>query len=316
MRALYFDGSTARLVERPEPQPPDGWCIVRPRVAGICNTDLEILRGYMAFVGVLGHELVGTVVRGPDAWIGKRVVADINFACGHCSACERGLGRHCALRTVMGIAGAQGAFADSVPVPVCNLHEVPASVTDEDAAFCEPLAAAFEILEQVHVHARTRAIVLGDGKLGLLVAQVLHAAGADLTAVGKHPDKLAILERRGICTCSLDALGDRRAELVVDATGAASGFEQALRCVTPRGTIVLKSTVADPINLHLSRIVVDEVSVVGSRCGLFQPALRALAAGTVDVASLVSQVIPFERAEEALRLAAEKGAMKVLLSMR
>ena len=285
MRALVFEHSTASLTQRPDPELPQGWSLVRMRMAGVCNTDLEILKGYMAFEGILGHEMVGTVVRGPDPWTGKRVVADINFACGSCDACLRGLERHCPNRTVMGIAGAPGAFADLVAVPTQNLHEVPASVPDEAAVFCEPLAAAFEILEQVHVTSRTRALVLGDGKLGLLVAQVLHQAGCELQALGKHPEKLAILGRLGISSSTLDTWDGRQFDLVVDATGSVEGFQHALRAVRPRGTLVLKSTVADPFKLDLAPIVIHELTIVGSRCGTFQPALRALERGSVDVAS-------------------------------
>jgi len=316
MRALVFEHSAASLTTRPAPALPDGWSLVRLNMAGVCNTDLEILKGYMAFEGILGHEMVGTVVRGPDPWTGKRVVADINFACGSCDACAKGLGRHCPNRTVMGIAGAPGAFADLVAVPTRNLHEVPASVPDEDAVFCEPLAAAFEILEQVHVTSRTRALVLGDGKLGLLVAQVLHQTGCEVRALGKHPEKLAILGRRGIATSTLDTWQPRPFDLVVDATGSVAGLQHALRAVRPRGTLVLKSTVANPFELDLAPIVINELTIVGSRCGTFEPALRALESKTIDVASLVAHTLPFDRAEEALRLASRPGALKVLMDMR
>lgn len=316
MRALVFERSSASLTQRPAPDVPEGWSLVRLHMAGVCNTDLEILKGYMAFEGILGHEMVGTVVRGPDPWPGKRVVADINFACGSCEACARGLGRHCPNRTVMGIAGAAGAFADLVAVPTRNLHEVPASVPDEAAVFCEPLAAAFEILEQVHLTSHTSVLVLGDGKLGLLVAQVMFQAGCDLLALGKHPEKLAILSRRGIPACTLDAWNGRKVDVVVDATGSVEGFQHALRAVRPRGTLVLKSTVAEPFKLDLAPVVINELTITGSRCGTFQPALRALQSNSVDVTSLIGHVLPFERAEEALRLAASPGALKVLMDWR
>lgn len=313
MRALCFDGTTAAVKDRPEPEPRPGWAVVDVRVAGVCNTDLEICRGYMGFTGVLGHELVGVVSQGPDAWRGKRVVSEINFACGACGMCARGLGRHCPSRTVMGIVGADGAMAERIAVPVANLHEVGEGVSDEAAVFAEPLAAAFEILEQVHVIAATRCTVLGDGKLGLLIAQVLHQAGADVLAVGKHADKLAILSRRGVRTALLADWDRAQADLVVEATGTAAGLEMAIAATVPRGTLVLKSTVADRSSLHLAPIVIHEIRVVGSRCGSFQPALRALEARCVDTASLVSATVPLARADEALRRAGEPGARKVLI---
>lgn len=313
MRALCFDGTIARVLDRPEPEARPGWAIVDVRVAGVCNTDLELVRGYMGFSGVLGHELCGVVAEGPAAWKGKRVTSEINFACGACEMCERGLGRHCPTRTVMGILGADGAMAERVAVPVANLHEVAGSVSDEAAVFAEPLAAAFEILEQVHVTAATSCTVLGDGKLGLLIAQVLHQAGAPVLAVGKHEDKLAILAKRGVRTALLRDWDRAQAQLVVEATGTAAGLELAIAATRPRGTLVLKSTVADKSSLHLAPIVIHEISVVGSRCGSFPPALRALEARSVDTASLVSETFPLARADEALRRAAEPGVRKVLI---
>ena len=313
MRALVYDGATARILDRPAPSLAPGMALVRMIRAGICNTDLEIVRGYMGFRGVLGHELFGEVVEGPDAWRGQRVAAEINFACGACEACKSGLGRHCPTRSVMGILGADGAFAELVAVPVANLHAVPAGVSDDAAAFLEPLAAAFEILEQVHVRPGLACTVLGDGKLGLLAAQVLHQAGARVLAVGKHAEKLAILARRGIATVTLDAWTAAPADLVVEATGTAKGFAAAIAALRPRGTLVLKSTVADGVQLDLAPIVIHEITVVGSRCGSFAPAIRALETGSVDVMSLVSARFPLRDAAEALRCAAAGGTLKVLL---
>ena len=314
MRALCFDGTTASVKDCPEPEARPGWAVVDVRVAGVCNTDLELCRGYMGFTGILGHELVGVVSEGPDAWKGKRVVSEINFACGACEMCARGLGRHCPTRTVMGILGADGAMAERIAVPVANLHEVGDGVSDEAAVFAEPLAAAFEILEQVHVTAATRCTVLGDGKLGLLIAQVLHQAGARVLAVGKHADKLSILSGRGVRTVTLADWDRAQADLVVEATGTAAGLELAIAATRPRGTLVLKSTVADRSSLHLAPIVIHEISVVGSRCGSFPPALRALEARSIDTASLVSARYPLARADEALRRAAEPGVRKVLVT--
>jgi len=295
---------------------------VRVARAGICNTDLEIVKGYMAFRGVLGHELCGAVEEGPSAWKGRRVVAEINFACrAHdCSACATGLGRHCPRRTVMGIVGADGALAELVAVPVANLHAVPDVVSDDQAVFAEPLAAAFEILEQVDVSPGTRCVVLGDGKLGLLVAQVLFHAGARVLAVGKHADKLALLSRLGIET-HLYAGGSppiTQADMVVEATGSAGGFALAVSITRPRGTLVLKSTVAEPAKVDLAPLVIHEISVIGSRCGRFEPALAALERGArgaahgLDPSALVAARFPLEDAREALRAAAG-STLKVLV---
>jgi threonine dehydrogenase-like Zn-dependent dehydrogenase len=288
--------------------------VVRVRLAGLCNTDLEITKGYMGFTGVLGHEFVGTVDQGPADWVGKRVVGEINFACGSCSFCARGLRRHCPTRQVMGILGADGAFAEYVAVPLANLHRVPDEVSDETAVFTEPLAAAFEILEQVHLQPGTECVVLGDGKLGLLVAQVLFQAGARVLAVGRHEEKLAILRRRGIETVCGAQWNEAAADLVVEATGSAAGFGLALRVTRPRGTLVVKSTVTDTAALNLAQIVINEITLVGSRCGNFTPALRALEVGSVDVRPLISARLPLRAGIDALRLAAEPGVLKVLLT--
>lgn len=315
MRALVFDGSAARVgdVAPPEPADTDATAVVRVHLAGVCNTDLELVKGYMGFRGVLGHEFVGHVEEGPAPWRGRRVVGEINFACGRCESCARGLGRHCPQRRVMGIQEADGALAERVAVPVANLHAVPDAVPDALAVFTEPLAAAFEILEQVEVPRGTSCLVLGDGKLGLLVAQVLDAAGASVRAVGRHPEKLALLARRGIETVLERDWSPRPTELVVEATGTAAGFAAAVASTRPRGTLVLKSTVAEHPNLDLAPLVIHEIRVVGSRCGPFPPALAALAAGDVDVAPLVSERLPLARADAALERARARGALKILV---
>lgn len=287
---------------------------MRVRLAGVCRTDLELARGYMDFRGVLGHEFVGEVVAGPDDWIGRRVVAEINFGCGLCSACASGWQRHCPDRRVLGILRADGAMAEIVSVPLENLHAVPEGMADEAAVFAEPLAAAFEILDQVRISPGAPAVVLGDGKLGLLVAQVLAGAGARVLAVGRHRDKLAILARRGIEVALLDEWKRERADLVVEATGTAAGLEVALAATRPRGTLVLKSTVAEGAPLNLAPLVIDEINLVGSRCGRFAPALDSLRRGDVDVGSLIAAVLPLERGAEAFALAAQPGVLKVLLS--
>ncbi len=313
MRALVWDGSSARVVDHPEPSAGDEMALVRVHLAGVCNTDLEITKGYMGFRGVLGHELVGTVEAGPRDWRGKRVVCEINFACRECAICLSGLPRHCPERRVMGILDADGAFAEQIGVPVANLHAVPDGVSDETAVFAEPLAAAFEILDQVSVLPDTDCIVLGDGKLGLLVAQVLHGAGARVLAVGRHPEKLALLERRGIETQELSTWQPRRADLVVEATGRPEGFRLGVETTRPRGTLVLKSTLAESAPLDLAPLVIDEISVVGSRCGPFPPALRALETDRVSVEPLICARVPLREADEGLRLAARPGTLKVLI---
>ncbi len=313
MQALVLRGRQLALAQRPKPRPRPGWALVRVSCAGVCRTDLEIVRGYMGFQGVLGHEFVGRVVDGPPQWRGARVVAEINFACGCCGACRGGIARHCPRRRVMGISGADGAFAEYVSVPVRNLHQVPDEVPDECAVFVEPLAAAFEILEQVHIAPGARAVVLGDGKLGLLCAQVLTLAGARVLVVGKHESKLDIVRRRGIEAVGLSGWRQEPADVVVEATGRAEGFSIALGAVRPRGTLVLKSTVAGSVRADLAPLVIHEITLVGSRCGPFRPALQALEKGVVDVRSLVSARFPLARAKEAIAAAGKGGVLKVLI---
>ena len=313
MRALTWDGTSVRVEERDPPRLGPGMALVQVAVAGICNTDLELVRGYMGFRGTLGHEFVGTVSEGPAAWAGRRVVCEINFSCGTCGWCARGLGRHCPTRRVMGILDADGAFADVVAVPVANLHAVPDDVPDDVAVFAEPLAAAFEILEQVHVTSATDCLVLGDGKLGLLVAQVLHQAGTRVRLVGRHEAKLVIARRRGIEAVEESAWDRTQADLVVEATGSAAGLHAAIAATRPRGTLILKSTIADAVTLNCAPLVINEISVVGSRCGSFPPAVRALAGRGIDVTSLISARRPLTDGVAALQLAAQPGVLKVLL---
>jgi threonine dehydrogenase-like Zn-dependent dehydrogenase len=313
MRALVWDGSAPRVSDRTPPAADGDTAVVDVALAGVCNTDLEITKGYMGFRGVLGHEFTGTVRSGPPQWRGRRVVGEINFACRRCPTCARGLERHCPQRRVMGILAADGAFAEQVAVPVANLHAVPDHVPDAAAVFVEPLAAAFEILAQVPIESRMTCTVLGDGKLGLLVAQALATTGASVLAVGKHAAKLAVLSRRGIATALLDTWDHARADVVVEATGTAGGFALAAAATKPRGTLVLKSTVAHGAPLDLAPVVIDELTVVGSRCGPFAPALAALASGAVDVQPLIGARYALGDAVTAFEHAARPGTLKIVI---
>ena len=314
MRALHWDGRHLRLEQRyAAPSVGDGFALVRVRLAGICSTDLQIFKGYMDFAGVPGHEFVGEVAEGPAELTGKRVVGEINFACRTCDICRSGLPRHCPTRQVMGILNADGSFAEYMAVPVANLHIVPDTVADEEAVFTEPLAAAFEILEQVSVPSEAEIVVFGDGKLGLLCAQVLHQTGARVTLVGKHPDKLGFLSGVGIRTCLLADWKPSGADIVVEATGSEGGLALAMQTVRPRGTLVLKSTLATPHRLSLAPVVINEVSVVGSRCGVFAPALQALTDRRVRVSPLIDTIYPLDEGLAAVHHAAQPGVLKVLL---
>ena len=314
MRALYWDGAELRQDSTYHSPTRQGeTAIVKVHLAGICSTDLQIFKGYMDFRGVPGHEFVGAVSDGPAELIGKRVVGEINFGCGRCDFCHRDLGRHCPNRRVMGIVNADGAFAEYLAVPVANLHVVPESVSDEEAVFTEPLAAAFEILEQVQLNPGDEVLVLGDGKLGFLCAQALKLGSANITVVGKHPEKLKLIKQRGIRT---EPLGDWQGKLfdvVVEATGSPSGLELALGAMRPRGTLVLKSTIAGNHDASLAPLVINEITVIGSRCGPFAPALEALAEKIVSVTPLVEKVYPLADGLAAVAHAARPGSRKILL---
>jgi len=309
MRALRFEGGALRLAERERPEPRAGEVRVRTRLAGVCNTDLEIVRGYLGFEGTLGHEFVGEVVDGDPAWVGRRVCADINLACGECPTCAANDPHHCPSRTVLGIVGKDGAFADELTLPVRNLFEVPDAVSDEMAVFTEPLAAAYEILEQREV-VGAEVLVLGDGKLGLLCALALLGGGARVTVLGRHAEKLAIASDAGATTCFET---DARFDVVVEATGSPAGLAMAMDRVRPRGTIVLKSTFADMPKVDTNRLVIDEVQLLGSRCGPFDRALAALATGEVDPTPLISARRPLGEGVAAVELAKTRGTLKVLL---
>jgi threonine dehydrogenase-like Zn-dependent dehydrogenase len=314
MRGLWLEGGRRRLREDlPTPSPGPHEAIVRVAAAGICGTDLELARGYYPFAGVPGHEFVGRVEEAPDApaWVGKRVVGEINVACGECAECAAGRRTHCARRSVIGIRDRDGALAESVAVPIANLHEVPARVPDELAVFTEPTAAALEVQEQVAIGPDQRVGVIGPGRLGQLVARTLALTGCELRVAGRNADALAALARRGIVTGP--NLPDRWADVVVECTGHPDGLEQARRAVRPRGTIVMKSTYHGPAAVNLSPFVVDEITLVGSRCGPFAKALDLLASGRLDVSDLVTAVYPLAEAEEAFDAAARPGVLKVLV---
>jgi threonine dehydrogenase-like Zn-dependent dehydrogenase len=287
---------------------------IRTTLAGICNTDLEIVRGYAGFRGILGHEFVGVVDWAEDPTLmGRRVVGEINASCGGCATCRAGRPTHCRQRSTLGIRGRDGVLAELFWLPAGNLHLVPEHLSDEAAVFAEPLAAACEILEQVQIRPTDQVIVLGDGKLGLLVAQVLALTGCHLVAVGRHREKLAILEARGIPTRIAQPGDEDAADVVVECTGRAEGFEQANHLVRPRGTCVLKSTYHGLVEADLSRLVVNEVTLVGSRCGPFPPALRLLSRDLVDVESLIEAEYPLDDALAAFDHAGKRGALKVLV---
>jgi alcohol dehydrogenase len=317
MRAISFDQSLTFLPRAPEPNHADGDTLIRVRRAGVCSTDLEIVKGYMGFHGILGHEFVGEVVSSAQKdLVGQRVVGEINVVCGRCDLCLSGLANHCRNRTVVGILNRSGAFADFIRLPAINLHVVPKSVDDDQAVFVEPLAAAFQVLKQVKFDTKHWVTVLGDGRLGLLVAQVLRNAGCPVRVIGKHPEKLAMCEKWQVRARPLaDIVPRHDQDVVVDCTGSAEGFELAMTMVRPRGTIVLKSTVAKGKPLNLAPIVIDEITIVGSRCGPFREAIRALSEKAVDVASLIHKRMRIEQGVEALNIAARPGVLKVLLTM-
>lgn len=314
MNALVFDGHLNLDFDYPMPRVPEGESLVRVRRAGICNTDIEITKGYMNYHGVLGHEFVGVVEDGEME--GARVVGEINAYDGTCPTCRRGDVTHCPNRTTLGIVDRDGALAEFLTLPTHNLHRVPDAVSDAQAVFTEPLAAACEITDRVHIRPTDRVCVIGDGKLGLLCAQVLHLTGCDLLAVGRHVDKLMILKMRGIVTTTGPDSVRGTFDVVVDCTGQASGFELARRLLRPRGTLVLKSTFHGAQEMPFAPIVIDEISIVGSRCGPFEPALRLLEKSLVDVDSMLSAEYPIARGVEAFEAAATPGMLKVQITMQ
>jgi len=318
MKALVFDGKKLALSTVPSPRLRAGEALVKVHLAGICSTDLEIVRGYMSFRGIPGHEFVGTVVSASaKRFVGKRVVGEINLPCGRCAACKTGFGRHCASRGVIGISGRNGAFAEYLALPVKNLHVVPASLSDEEAAFTELVAAACEIPEQIEIRREDRVLILGDGRLAAMVAQVLSPRTTRLAVLGRNSRKLSVLRTLGIKTHGPRAARTllRSQDLVIECTGSPLGLPLAAKLVKPRGRIVLKSTFHGNLEWNPAPLVIDEITVVGSRCGPFEPALSLLAQGTVRVLPFLSAVYPLASGEAAFRAARRAGAFKVLIRM-
>lgn len=317
MQALLFDQELVFDQDYRRPEPGPGEALIRVRLAAICNTDLELVRGYRQYRGVLGHEFVGKVqscsdtgITGEaDEWIGHRVVGEINVGCGECTLCRQGIPSQCREREAVGILDRDGAFADYLVLPLKNLHRVPGHMPDEVAVFTELLAAALQTLSLVHIRPQDRVGVVGDGKLGLLVAQVLATACPDVTLVGHHPEKLALAAGWGI----RPGPPTRELDLVVECSGSPGGLMSALDLVRPRGTVVLKSTYHQFAEINLSQVVVDEIRLVGSRCGPFPPALRLLESGRVDVGSLIEATYPLAEGLAAMAHAGRPGALKVLL---
>jgi len=317
LKALRVDKKklAVREIEKPEPAQE---ALVRVLLSGICNTDLEIARGYAGFRGTIGHEFVGVMEEGEGPLLGHRVVGEINAGCGECELCQAGDPRHCARRTVLGIVGRDGAHAEFLRLPVRNLFKVPDSVPDEHAVFTEPLAAACGILEHVEIEKGDRVAVIGDGKLGLLCAQAIALTGAHVVLIGKHAEKLRIAERQGIETATVKTGAKRKREfdVVVEASGSPSAFAVALELLRPQGVLVLKSTFAEAAamgEINQARLVVDEISIIGSRCGRFQPALDLLKKGAIDIDSLISEEYPLSRGVYAMERAGKKGVLKVFL---
>ncbi|AFZ14609.1 L-threonine 3-dehydrogenase [Crinalium epipsammum PCC 9333] len=316
MKAIWLENQQLQLrTDAPIPEPQPGEALVRVVCAGICNTDLELLKGYYPYTGILGHEFVGIVEQGSEELIGQRVVGEINAACGECRFCVTGQPTHCENRSVLGIVNRNGAFAEYLTLPIKNLHLVPESITTEKATFTEPLAAALEIQQQVQVRPDDRVLVVGDGKLGQLVAQTLALTGCDLLVVGRHQEKLANLAKRGIKTNFVEAVTERAYDLSVECTGNPEGFAIALRALRPRGTLVLKSTYSGQLTFDASSLVVDEITLIGSRCGSFPPALNLLATGQVDVEPLIQARYPLGEGLAAFDHAQKRGVLKVLLEM-
>ena len=314
MKATFFDGKQM-IFDNNYPDPKFNETLVQVNLAGICGTDLEILDGYMKYTGILGHEFVGTVVKSnnPDL-IGKRVVGEINAGCTKCDFCIRGMERHCPSRTVLGILKRDGAFAEFLSLPEKNLHIIPDSISDEQAVFVEPLAAAFEINEQISLKPEWNVAVVGDGRLAQLIIQVIKLTCSNITCFGKHQNKLEGLIQSGIkIKIGIESTDEQLFDLVVEATGSNSGFTDTMKLVKPRGTVVLKSTITSRENLDLTSTIINEITLIGSRCGLFKPAIDALATGVISVNSMIDSTFSLDKFEDAIIHAKKPNTLKVFL---
>lgn len=313
MRALVYDGKLS-IQQVPDPSPEHGEVLIKVRYSSICNTDLEILKGYMGFKGILGHEFVGEVVSESSRFFGKDVVGEINISCGHCYMCQTGRKSHCTNRTVLGIFEHAGTFADYLVLPEKNLHTVPPNVDLRNAVFTEPLAAALEIFEQTKISPTDNVFIFGAGKLGLLITQVFRLSGCDYTLYDVNPFKVEFARGLGLPAKNLDSLqSHEKAEICVDCTGNPDGIGVALNHLQPRGKLILKTTVSNPAKVDLNQIVVHELNIIGSRCGVFEPALSLLSQKLIDVEPLITKVFPFDEIEEAFKLAAKPESIKVLI---
>ena len=313
MQALWLEDNKLSLRDIPQARNPEE-ALVKIRKAGICSTDLELVKGYYPFTGVIGHEFVGEVVEAEDkSWIGQRVVGEINVVCNHCEQCLNGRSTHCEHRTVLGITHRNGTFAEYTTLPIINLHRVPASVSDEMAVFTEPLAAALEIQDQIQIRPTDRVLLIGAGRLGQLIAQTLALTGCDLHVAARHKQQQELLKARSIRTISEEDIQPWRWDVVVEATGSPSGFALARRAIRPRGTMVLKSTYKGDMSVNFSSIVVDEIHLVGSRCGPFEPALRLMESKQVDPTVLIADEFRLSDGLKAFERAAESGVLKVLV---
>lgn len=313
MNALWLEDNRISLRDIPQPRKP-GEALIKVRKAGICSTDLELVKGYYPYTGVIGHEFVGDVIEADEpSWIGQRVVGEINAVCRQCEQCLNGRPTHCEKRTVLGIVNRDGTFAEFTQLPITNLHLVPESVTDEMAVFTEPLAAALEIQDQVQIKPTDRVLLIGAGRLGQLIAQTLALSGCDLRVVARHQLQQSLLQARGTRIISEEDIQPWRWDIVVEATGSSSGFSLARRAIRPRGTLVMKSTYKGELGVNFSSIVVDEINIVGSRCGPFEPALRLMESRQVDPTVLIANEFRLSNALKAFEHAAETGVLKVLL---
>lgn len=315
MKALWLENNQISLRDIPQPNQPNE-ALIKIRMAGICSTDLELVKGYYPYAGVLGHEFVGEVVQAPEkSWLGQRVVGEINAICGSCESCLSGRPTHCENRSVLGIANRAGVFAEYTSLPLENLYRVPDSVSDEAAVFTEPLAAALEIQSQIIFQEADRVLLIGAGRLGQLIAQTLALTGVDLHVVARHPLQQQLLAARGIKLISEDEIQPKKWDVVVEATGSPSGFDLARKAIRPRGILVLKSTYKGEMSVNFSSIVVDEINIIGSRCGPFEPALKLLEKCEVDPSVLISDQFKLGESLKAFERAAQPGVLKVLLEV-